>query len=110
MQDLCRSYFTALVVPYNKKENQERQSKKVGVLILTGAVIAVYLFCRGPFVLLTVSGREVGVAACLPCANRLNDAHKAVCSVVHFCIPGDRHQLSYFCGLLISDPVEMVCN
>lgn len=110
MQGLCRSYFTALVVLYNRKENQERQNQKVGVLILAGAVIVVYLFCRGPFVLLTVSDREVGVAACLSCASRCNDAYKAVCSVVHFCIPGDRHQLSYFCGLFISVPVEMVCN
>lgn len=78
MQGLCRSYFIALVGLYNKKENQERQNKKVGVLILTGTVIVVYLFCRGPFLLLTVSDREVGVAACLSHTSRWNGAHRAV--------------------------------
>lgn len=59
---------------------------------------------------LAVSYRAAGVAACLSCPSRLNDSYKAVCSGVRFCVPGDQHQLSYFCGLYISVPVEMVYN
>lgn len=29
------------------------------------------------------------------------------CSAVHFCVSGDQQQLSYFCDLFISVPVEV---